>query len=223
MVKVRSLVGVAAALIATPLLGLPAWGAACVTGSVASYEALGSTGCTVDGKLFFNIDVEVTTGGGGTVDLGNFIPFTSADGLEHGLSLTYNAIAPVAGARADVAWTYNVVAIDGQLINDAFLALSGQTTGAGVVQVNETLSNGVVLSLTGAGSTTAFFTPIAGLSVFKDQVDFVGPAGGSATSSILTNAFSQVPGPIAGAGLPGLMAACAGLLGLARRRRRQVA
>ena len=34
---------------------------------------------------------------------------------------------------------------------------------------------------------------------------------------------AAVPGPLAGAGLPGLLAACAGLLLLARRRRQQVA
>jgi hypothetical protein len=34
--------------------------------------------------------------------------------------------------------------------------------------------------------------------------------------------FRQVPGPIVGAGLPGIVAACAGLLALARRRRRLV-
>jgi hypothetical protein len=47
--------------------------------------------------------------------------------------------------------------------------------------------------------------------------------GDSLRLSALTNAFSLVPGPVVGAGLPGLMVACDGLIGLARRRRRVIA
>jgi Protein of unknown function (DUF3631) len=52
-------------------------------------------------------------------------------------------------------------------------------------------------------------TPALGLSL------------GLATSPVLVTAFSQVPGSVVGAGLPGLVVVCSAVLALARRRRRQ--
>src|SRR5262249_44054923 len=52
-------------------------------------------------------------------------------------------------------------------------------------------------------------TPALGLSL------------GLATSPVLVPVFSQVPGSVVGAGLPGLVVVCGAVLALARRRRRQ--
>jgi hypothetical protein len=57
------------------------------------------------------------------------------------------------------------------------------------------------------------FDPTPGTFLFTTQ--------GNGTVSF--SATVAVPGPIMGAGLPGLIAACGGLLALARRRRQKVA
>jgi hypothetical protein len=180
----------AAALITSSLAAMSgAWAAPCLSASVATYEGAGFT-CNVGSFIFSNFNINPTTSGNGSVSLGNITPFAS--GNESGLTLNYSAIAPDSSSTADVAWTYNVSGNNVSII-DAFLALSGNTTGAGHAEVNETLSNGVVLSLTAPGTTTATFTAVGSLSVLKDQVNFVGAGGGSAASSLLTNAFSSGP------------------------------
>jgi hypothetical protein len=219
MLRTSSLIRIAGALVSLPFIGSQAWSAPCVTAPVATYTAAGFS-CNVDDKTFSNIVVVATATGNASVTLNDITPFIS--GNLFGLQLDFLEIAgpsPPAGA-SDIAWSYNVVS--GTPMIGAFLQLAGNTTGTGLLAVNEQLSNGASLSLTGAGTSTTTFAPISSLHVIKDKVDVSG-ANGFATSSILVNAFNEVPGPIVGAGLPGLIAACGGLLALGRRRRQKVA
>jgi len=49
-----------------------------------------------------------------------------------------------------------------------------------------------------------------------------GASTGLPSSTFIFNSAAEVPGPVVGAGLPGLLAACGALLALARRRRKLV-
>jgi hypothetical protein len=88
----------------------------------------------------------------------------------------------------------------------------------------KSLGGGQITTLTATDNSLhsvnfgAFGGPFQSIVV---QDDLIVNAGGSVSS--LHKAVSQVPGPIVGAGLPGVVAACGGLLALARRRRRQSA
>jgi hypothetical protein len=215
MLKVRSLVGVAAGLIAIPLMGSPAWSVPCVSGTETSYEALGATGCTVGPLTFFGISIDLKSLNGGVIGALTIDPFDLIPG-EFGLKLTY--ISDAGEGRTDLAMTMGIAGPPA--IVDAFASL----TGSGDIRLDEQILNGLTgdvlgeIHLTGTDSTTIFFPPTLQILAMKDQANL---AGG--TSSILINAYSVVPGPIVGAGLPGIVAACGGLLALARRRRRQIA
>jgi hypothetical protein len=51
--------------------------------------------------------------------------------------------------------------------------------------------------------------------------DIFSPITGN--TGLVDATLAAVPGPVAGAGLPGLVAACGGLIALARRRRQRIA
>jgi len=224
----RTWIVVAAAAAPLTLIGLPAWADPCVTASVASYETAGFS-CFVGSIDFSNIAVSTTVTGTGVVTLGNFTPFsTIVNGtLESGLSLNYTASTgtsspPSPPSTADVAWTYNVTDNAGSLIDDAYASLTGSFTGTGSLALAETLSNGVTLSINippGPATDSVTFPGISTLGASKDVTDLSGPMG-SAVSSIVQNGFSEgVPGPTAGAGVPGLILA-GGFLFAWRRSRR---
>src|SRR5262245_882236 len=217
-------------------MGLPAWGNACssytsaATGfmiPIATATAAGFS-CEVNQLTFSNIQVGTTT-----ATVFGFLIYDKNG--ESGLTLNYASTATL-GHVTDVAWLMDVTAAAGTLIHDVFAELTGSITvlsgqavmGENVLEqgTNKFLAH-LDLSLPappGLAADTKFFTPVAGVSVSKDQQNTVfAGADGSVATSLLTNAFSVVPGPIAGAGLPGLVVACGGLLGLARRRRQKIA
>ena len=92
---------------------------------------------------------------------------------------------------------------------------------------NITGANSFLLSLTGiAGSfqtvTFGASNTVGGIS-FTGQDFYFEEGANQPQFYVSALSYNSVPGPVVGAGLPGLIAACGGLLALARRRRQLVA
>ena len=201
--------------------------------TLADYVALGSTGCQIGDKVFFNFFDSPTSGGSATapvpasavsvtpVGVGTYNPgltFSSSDWSVTGGSTTANSFL-------DMSFGFTVSVLPGgNSIDDASVTMGTPvTTGTGVVTLGETIlaANGFTVLGTlnvasnGARAGETFFAPTGTIQVKKDF--FLGvPQNGTGTASIstFTENFSEIPEPV-GAILIG-----SGLLALGAWRRR---
>jgi hypothetical protein len=219
MRKLSSAVGIAAALMTTSFLGAPDMAAATTCGSTTLDNWLVSGfSCTVGDETFsgFTYQPGAFNGMNGhsnvpASSVGVGPAFTTA-----GPGIGFNAFWNNAGTTsADALIAFTVTAPATTPITDFHLLAAGVL---GSVLDVASLSNGVTLASSNNLEQAVTFTPVTSLLVIDDIG--VNPGG---SISVVEKQFSQVPGPVVGAGLPGLIAACGGLLALARRRRKLVA
>jgi hypothetical protein len=104
------------------------------------------------------------------------------------------------------------------------IAMAAGLTSPVTFQMNST-TLGETWQVSGSNSaTTGFASLLTGTDELSHAIPFFNfYTFNAVTGNVLLANISAVPGPIVGAGLPGLVAACGGLLGLARRRRRKSA
>jgi hypothetical protein len=184
--------------------------------------------CTVGDKTFSNFVYQPD----GFTQVPATVVGVGPDSFFAGLfGLAFNAgwinDAPVGSPILDAFIQFTVTA-PAAIINDFHLALDGvfgtvndraTLTPCTFVSTNCVPSGAsILLSSSDNDAHSISFAPVQSLIV---QDDIRVSPGGEVSS--VHKSFSQVPGPIVGAGLPGLVAACGGLIALARRRRRQLA
>jgi hypothetical protein len=158
-----------------------------------------------------------------TFSFGN--PFNVA--TETGIFLELGTGGHVTWRNQGVPINFNTLTAGSDLLCGAGCMFTGVDGGNDVhVSFNLTEENvpqivGNVLALSGTGiiqmsNPVEFFDPTPGIFSLTTQ-------GGSGVNRSFSATITAVPGPVVGAGLPGLILACGALLVLARRRRELVA
>jgi hypothetical protein len=230
MVFVGAMVMVSSTALATPTT--------CVTGSLASYELLNSSGgCIINNLLFDNFSDQESAAGKAVALTSSAITVTpDFVSLDEGLqfSASWNVSTP---SSMDSAISFTVQTVNGKAtLDDISLSATETQTGSGNSGVIESYCLGSLkatnhcpsslqtISVSNPpanndGPVTQNYSLVSALSVTKD-IDVAAGASGTASISVVNNNYSQigsVPEPISfvlvGVGLLGV--------GLMRKRSRR--
>src|ERR1051326_3647234 len=190
------------------ILQTAAWGAACVTGTIATYEALGSAGCNIGDKTFSDFTFVSSASGGATAPTAAGVTVTPVT-IGGEIGLQFNALWTAGSNQtADTTIGFDVAVTGGGafLIDDASTVQSSSGfTGTGSASVTEGICGPVPCSPTTstttintAGTTQLsdhiVFSPTGSVHAVKD-IGVSGGTAGTASISQVIDTFSQTAVP----------------------------
>jgi len=150
--------------------------------------------------------------------------FTAPAGVTDGLTITFTGGSSLSGTLTIGGITdgSNTPRFNGTLLVTA-------ATGAFTGQAGQDLAVDFTVALgtpTGPAINNALCNIQSGTTHFAECLTAISQVVGSQDTATFSSGeviLNAIPAPIVGAGLPGLVAACAGLLALGRRRRQKIA
>ena len=184
--------------------------APCGTGTLASYIALGSDGCTIGSNTLFDFRILNGIAGATPISSGAVTLTPSGGAFDPGLSATVNTMANT-GALLESLFTYKIAGSfyigDSINLTNSSASMDGAVTGIQNFCAGGTFGPSGVSGCTGVAGTlltltgmqnqdSTSFRPVTLLSV-TDDFTLDGGATGSASGGMLANRFTAVPEPAA--------------------------
>ena len=183
--------------------------ASCSSGSLATYVALGSTGCTIGGDTLTNFKILTGFSGGTPIAPGSVTLAPTGSTFAPGLTISTSQSAS-AGMPLEAIFTYD---ISGPPYNSIAAVLSGaaETADGGVTGIVNFCeggmfgsdgvdgcmsANGSLVTLDGVQNMdSSSFSKVSSLAVTDDLTIDPGLSG-TASGATLTNSFTAVPEPL---------------------------